>query len=140
MKGPGAVPSEGLVVVAIGRPVPEHLAGVAVGPLLPPAAVVRRVWRLLQRLRLCRAVLGVVQVEAAADVAEETWLLLGQALLLTARVAQVSVSDTQEPGSTPAVSSGSLRPGKCHRAQPKIGYKPFPTNLQCPHNPLRSSI
>lgn len=78
-----APPSEGLVVVAVGRPVAEHLAGVAVGPLLAPAAVVGRVWRLLQRLRLRRAVLGVVQVEAAADVAEETGLLLGQALLLT---------------------------------------------------------
>lgn len=84
------VPSEGLVVVAVGRPVAEHLAGVAVGPLLPPAAVVRRVRRLLQRLRLRRAVLGVVQVEAAADVAEQTRLLLGQALLLTARAAPVT--------------------------------------------------
>lgn len=124
--GPGlALPSEGLVVVAVGGPVAEHLARVAVGPLLAPAAVVRRVRRLLQRLRLRRAVLGVVQVEAAADVAEETRLLLGQALLLTARAAQVSASGTQGRG--PANSA-------------KIGYEPFCTTLQCPHNAPHSSI
>lgn len=123
-----APPSEGLVVVAVGRPVPEHLAHVAVGPLLAPAAVVGRVRRLLQRLRLRRAVLGVVQVEAATDVAEETGLLLGQALLLTARAAtaQVSASVTQEQGPRPCtVSSWLLRLRKCHRAQQKIGYKPL---------------
>jgi len=67
---------EGLVVVAVGRPVPEHLAGVAVGAFLSPAAVVSRVRRLLQHLRLGWTVFGVVEVKAAADIAEETRFLL----------------------------------------------------------------
>lgn len=89
--------SEGLVVVAVGCPVPKHLAGVTVGPLLPPAAVVRGVWRLLQHLRLGRAVLGVVEIKAAADVTEEARRLLGQALFLTARSAPVHVKQSNSP-------------------------------------------
>lgn len=86
--------SEGLVVIAVSCPVPKHLAGVAVGPLLPPAAVVCGVWRLLQHLRLGRAVLGVVEIKAATDVAEEARRLLGQAFLLTAKPAPARVKQS----------------------------------------------
>lgn len=102
MAAEGSVrPSEGLVVVAVGRPVPEHLAGVAVGPLLPPAAVVGGVRRLLQHLRLRGAVLGVVKVEAAADVAEEARFLLGQTFLLAARAAPAQVKQGAHEGERP---------------------------------------
>lgn len=49
----------------------EDLADVAVGPLLSFAAVVSRVWGGVGRLRLGRAVLRVVEVEAIADVTEK---------------------------------------------------------------------
>lgn len=94
---PPAPALEGLVVVAVGCPVPKHLAGVAVGALLPPAAMVSRVGRLLQHLRLGGTVLGVVKVKAAADIAEETRLLLRQAFFLTARSAPVQVKQGASP-------------------------------------------
>lgn len=49
----------------------EDLADVAVGPLLSFAAVVGGVGGGVGRLRLGRAVLRVVEVEAIADVTEE---------------------------------------------------------------------
>lgn len=64
--------SEGLVVVTGLGPVSEHLADVAVGPRLPLAAVVGAVWRRVGLLRLCGAVLRVVEVKAVADVAEQS--------------------------------------------------------------------
>lgn len=66
-------PLEGLIVVAGLRGVPERLADVTVGPFhgwVPVVGGVRdRVWA----LGLSGAVLGVVEVEAVADVAEESW-------------------------------------------------------------------
>lgn len=64
-------PLEGLVVVAGLGGVPEGLADVAVGPLVRRVAVVGRVRHRVGALGLGGAVLGVVQVEAVADVAEE---------------------------------------------------------------------
>lgn len=62
----------------------EDLADVAVGPLLGLAAVVGGVRGGVGGLRLRGAVLGVVEVEALADVAEEPrrGLLLGRLLLV----------------------------------------------------------
>lgn len=81
----GVGASEGLVVVAAVGPVAEDLADVAVGPFLSLAAVVGRVRGGVRGLRLRGTVLGVVEVEAVADVAEEPrrWLLLGRLLLVT---------------------------------------------------------
>lgn len=61
----------------------EGLADVAVGPFVCRVAVVGGVGHRVGALGLGRAVLGVVEVEAVADVAEETrrrlLLLLGDA-------------------------------------------------------------
>lgn len=64
-------PLEGLVVVAGLGGVSEGLADVAVGPLVRRVAVVGGVRHRVGALGLSGAVLGVVQVEAVADVAEE---------------------------------------------------------------------
>ena len=64
-------PSEGLVVVAGVGGVAERLADVAVGPLVALAAVVGAVRGGVGHLLLGGAVLGVVQVEAVADVTEQ---------------------------------------------------------------------
>lgn len=65
--------SEGLVIVARICPVTERLADVAVRSFAAAGAVVggvrRRVWGLCLR----GTVLRVVQVEAVADVAENSW-------------------------------------------------------------------
>ena len=76
--------SEGLVVVAGVRPVTERLADVAVGPLVALAAVVGGVRRGVGHLHLGGAVLGVVEIEAVADVAEQPRgeLLLGGAAVV----------------------------------------------------------
>lgn len=63
---------EGLVIVAGLRGVSEGLADVAVGPLVGRVAVVGGVRYGVGALGLSRTVLCVVEVEAVADVAEET--------------------------------------------------------------------
>lgn len=65
-------PLEGLVVVAGLGGVTEGLADVAVRPLVGWVAVVGGVRYRVGALGLSRAVLGVVEVEAVADVAEQT--------------------------------------------------------------------
>ena len=67
-----AEPLEGLVIVAGLGGVSEGLADVAVRPLVGRLAVVGGVRNRVGALRLSRAVLGVVEVEAVADVAEQT--------------------------------------------------------------------
>lgn len=49
----------------------KDLTDVAVGPLLALIAMVGGVWRGVGHLRLCRTVLGVVEVKAVADVTEQ---------------------------------------------------------------------
>lgn len=70
--------------MAVGGPVPEHLADVTVRALLAAAAVVRGVGRVLGHLRLGGAVLRVVEIKAVADVTEEARRLLGLSLLVIA--------------------------------------------------------
>lgn len=65
-------PLEGLIVVAGLRGVSEGLADVAVGPLVGRVAVVGGVRYRVGALGLRGTVLRVVEVEAVADVAEET--------------------------------------------------------------------
>lgn len=64
-------PLKGLVIVTGVGPVTKDLADVAVGSLLSFTAVVGGVWGGVGRLRLGRAVLRVVEVEAIADVTEK---------------------------------------------------------------------
>lgn len=102
--------SEGLVVVAAVGPVAKDLADVAVGPLLGLAAVVGRVWGGVGGLRLRGAVLGVVEVEAVADVAEEPrgGLPLGRLLLMAGGEKTNSVFSAG-PKSPPAKSLSALK-------------------------------
>lgn len=82
---PGArlgVPSERLVVIAVGGPVPKHLADFTVRALLAPTAVVCGVGGVLRCLRLGGAVLRVVEVKAVTYVTEEARFLLGLFLLV----------------------------------------------------------
>lgn len=65
-------PLEGLVVVAGLRGVSERLTDVAVGPLVGRVAVIGGVRYGVGALGLSGTVLGVVEVKAVADVAEET--------------------------------------------------------------------
>lgn len=67
-----AAPLEGLVVVAGLGGVTEGLADVTVGPLVGRVAVVGGVWHRVGALGLSGTVLSVVEVEAVADIAEET--------------------------------------------------------------------
>lgn len=64
-------PLESLIIVAGLGGVAERLADVTVGPLVGRVAVVRRVGHGVGALGLGRAVFGVVEVEAVADVTEE---------------------------------------------------------------------
>lgn len=64
---------KGLVVCTGIGPVAKDLADVAVGPLFALVAVVGSVWRRVWHLHLCGTVLGVVEVEAVTDVAEQSW-------------------------------------------------------------------
>lgn len=68
----GCEPLESLIVIAGVGGVAERLADVTVGPLVCRVAVIRRVGYRVGALGLSRAVFGVVEVEAVADVAEET--------------------------------------------------------------------
>lgn len=79
------VPSECLVVIAVGGPVPEHLTDFTVRALLAPTAVVCGVGRVLRRLRLGGAVLCVVEVKAVTYVTEEARFLLGLFLLVVTK-------------------------------------------------------
>lgn len=65
----------------------EDLADVAVGPLFSFIAVVGGVGRGVGHLRLCRAILRVVEVEEVADVTEKPWrkLLLCRFLVMAAK-------------------------------------------------------
>lgn len=65
-------PLKGLVIVTGVSPVTEDLADLAVGPLFSFTAVVGGVWGGVGHLRLGRAVFGVVEVEAIADVTEKS--------------------------------------------------------------------
>lgn len=65
-------PLEGLIIVAGLRGVSEGLADVAVGPLVGRVAVISGVRYGVRALRLSGTVLRVVEVEAVADVAEQT--------------------------------------------------------------------
>lgn len=64
----------------------KDLTDVAVGPLFALIAMVGGVWRGVGHLHLCRTVLGVVEVEAVADVTEQPWgrLLLHRLLVVAA--------------------------------------------------------
>lgn len=87
-------PLEGLVVVAGLGGVTEGLADVAVGPLVGRVAVVGGVGHGVGALGLSGTVLGVVEVEAVADVAEET---RGR-LLLTLRRDFIETTGRREAG------------------------------------------
>lgn len=92
LRSPREDPSKGLIVVAVAGPVPKHFADVTVRPLLAAAAPVCGMWGVLGHLCLRGAVLCVVQIEAIADVTEETWLLFGQFFLVIAVKGNVPVS------------------------------------------------
>lgn len=64
---------EGLIVVTGLGGVAKDLTDVAVRPFFTLTAVVGGVWRRVGHLHLCGTVLGVVEVEAVADVTEESW-------------------------------------------------------------------
>lgn len=51
----------------------KDLADVAVGSLFALVAVIGSVWRRVWHLHLSGTVLGVVEVEAVADVTEQSW-------------------------------------------------------------------
>lgn len=65
-------PLESLIIIAGLGGVAERLADVTVGPLFCRVAVVRRVGYRVGALGLSRAVFGVVEVKAVADVTEQT--------------------------------------------------------------------
>lgn len=65
-------PLESLIVVAGLGGVAERLADVTVGPLVCRVAMIRRVGHRVGALGLSRAVFGVVEVKAVADVTEQT--------------------------------------------------------------------
>lgn len=77
--------------MAVGRPVPEHLANVTVRALLAAAAVVCGVGRVLGHLRLGGTVLCVVEIKAVTYVTEEARRLLGLFLLVV--TADINVSN-----------------------------------------------
>lgn len=77
-----AVASEGLIVVAVGCPVPKHLTDLTVRPLLTPAAMVRGMRRVFRHLCLGGAVLCVMEIKAVTNVTEQAGFLLGLFLLV----------------------------------------------------------
>lgn len=82
--------SEGLVVIAVGGPVPEHLTDFTVGALLAPTAVVCGVGGVLGHLCLGRTILCVMEIKAVTYVTEEARFLLGLFLLvITVIIVQV---------------------------------------------------
>lgn len=93
--------SEGLVIVTGFGPVAKDLTDVAVGPLFALIAVVGGVRGGVGHLHLCGTVLGVVEVEAVADVAEQPWgrLLLHGFLVETVVVIQLALIIPIESGS-----------------------------------------
>lgn len=76
--------SEGLVVIAVGSPVPKHLTDFTVGAFLAPTAVVCGVGRVLGHLGLGRTILCIVEIKAVTYVTEEAGFLLGLFLLVIA--------------------------------------------------------
>lgn len=91
--------SKGLVIVTGVGPVAEDLTDVTVGPLFALIAVVGGVWRGVRHLHLCGTVLGVMEVEAVADVTEQPWgrLLLHRFFVMAAekKKATLCVTDQQ---------------------------------------------
>lgn len=85
-------PLEGLIIVAGLRGVSEGLADVAVGPLVGRVAVVGGVRYRVGALGLSGTVLGVVEVKAVADVAEQT----GGRLLFPLRHALIKTTRQRE--------------------------------------------
>lgn len=83
---------KGLVIVTGFGPVAKDLADVAVGPILALSAVVDGVWRRVGHLHLCGTVLGVMEVEAVADVTEKSWrkLLLCGLIIVVIIVIQLT--------------------------------------------------
>lgn len=79
------IASEGLVIIAIRRPVPKDLTDFAIGALFSSASVVRRVRRFVRRLSLGWTIFSVVEIEAVTDVAEKARFLLGLVLFLTVK-------------------------------------------------------
>ena len=76
--------SEGLIVIAVGSPVPKHLTDVTVGAFLAPTAVVCGVGWVLGHLGLGGTILCVVEIKAVTYVTEEAGFLLGLFLLVIA--------------------------------------------------------
>lgn len=74
--------SEGLVVIAVGCPVPKHLTDLTVRPLLTPTAMVRGMRRVFRHLCLGGAVLCVMEIKAVTNVTEQAGFLLGLFLLV----------------------------------------------------------
>lgn len=64
----------------------KDLTDVTVGPLFTLATMVGGVWREVGHLHLCGTILGVMEVEAIADVTEQPWgwLLLDRFLFVAA--------------------------------------------------------
>lgn len=87
--------SEGLVVIAVGCPVPKHLTDLTVWPLLAPAAMVSGMGRIFRHLCLGGTVLCIVEVKAVTDVTEEAGFLLG--LLFLVITTKVNI-ENQEVG------------------------------------------
>lgn len=87
--------SEGLVVIAVGGPVPKHLTDLTVGPFLAPAAVVSGMGRVFRHLCLSGTVLCIMEVKAVTNVTEEAGFLLGLLLLVIATNVNI---ENQEAG------------------------------------------
>lgn len=83
---------KGLIIVTGVGPVAKDLTDVAVWPFFTLIAVVGGVWGGVGHLHLCGAVLGVVEVEAVADVAEQSRgrLLLRGLLVMAVIVIQLT--------------------------------------------------
>ena len=86
---------KGLIVSTGFGPVAKDLTDVTVGPILI-TAVVGGVWGRVGHLHLCGTVLGVVEVEAVADVTEQPrgQLLLHGFLSVTERKERIDVLQT----------------------------------------------
>lgn len=130
-------PSKGLVIVTGVAPVTEDLADVAVGPLFPFGAVVGGVGRRVGHLRLCRAVLRVVEVEAVADVTEKPRgkLLLCRFLVMAAKKKRIKRAAVECSCSCSYLSRNGLIIGLTHHSYP-VHWDYFHSGLPLPFSPI----
>lgn len=112
----------------------EDLADVAVGPLFSFIAVVGGVRRGVGHLRLCWAVLCVVEVEAITDVTEKPWrkLLLCRFLVMAAKKSKRAVQCSH--GGSHLSRSGLIN-GLTHHGYP-VHSDYFHSGLRMPLSPI----